>query len=99
MKTRIMDSSNWKEQRREERQRWREERWKMRQEIREHYHNSGSGRIWIGVLLLIIGIAALMKLQFFPEIAWLYDWPVILIILGLFIGARHNFRGGAWFIM
>ena len=83
-----------------QREKWREERQRFRDEVRERYgHHSASGRVWTGVLLLLIGAAALIKLEFFPEIAWLYDWPVILIIIGLFIGVRHNFRGVAWFIL
>jgi predicted membrane protein len=96
-----MDSNNWNEERRVEKEKWREQRRQIRDDIRERYHmqHSGSGRVWTGVFLLLIGIAALIKLEFFPQIAWLYDWPVILIIIGLFIGIRHNFRGGAWFVL
>jgi predicted membrane protein len=96
-----MDSNNRGEERREQREKWREERRRFRDEIRGRYpgHLSGSGRIWTGVLLLLIGAAAILKLEFFPELAWLYDWPTILIIVGLFIGIRHNFRGVAWFIL
>jgi predicted membrane protein len=96
-----MDSNNWREQRREQRERWREERQKFRDEIRSRYHGhySGSGRIWIGVFLLLVGAAAFIKLEFFPQLGWLYDWPMILIILGFFMGIRQNFRGVSWFIL
>ena len=96
-----MDSNNRRDERREQREKWREERHRFRDEIRERYQGrySGSSRVWMGLIFLLIGIAAILKLEFFPEIAWLYDWPVILIILGLFIGIRHNFRHASWFIL
>jgi predicted membrane protein len=35
----------------------------------------------------------------FPLPDWLFNWHVLLIVIGLWIGLRHNFRGGGWFIM
>ena len=29
---------------------------------------------------------------------WLFSWPMILIALGLYIGARHSFRQWGWLI-
>jgi predicted membrane protein len=60
---------------------------------------SSSSRVWTGVFILLIGAAALMKVAYFPNEAWLFSWQMILIVLGLFVGIRHNFRGGGWFIL
>jgi predicted membrane protein len=30
---------------------------------------------------------------------WLLDWPMILIVIGLFIGVRHRFHSPAWIIL
>lgn len=61
---------------------------------------SASGRRWTGAFLLLIGTAALLKSYFIPTLpAWLFTWQMLLIILGFFIGIRHNFRGGAWFTL
>jgi len=30
---------------------------------------------------------------------WLFSWHVLLIAVGIFIGLRHNFRGGPWAIL
>jgi predicted membrane protein len=58
-----------------------------------------NGHIWTGVLLLLIGSVALMK-SYVPNFpAWLFSWQTLLIVLGLFIGVRHRFHGGAWFIL
>lgn len=59
----------------------------------------GRGHLWAGLFLLAVGGVLLLRAVgvFFPY--WLFTWPVILIVIGLFIGLRHNFRGPAWFIL
>lgn len=84
--------------RRKERWEERREEWKMRWEAkmeRGHRH----GHIWTGVLLLLIGGAALAKSYIFNFPPWLFSWQMLLIVLGLFIGIRHRFHGMAWFIL
>lgn len=77
-----------------------EERYRRRGPCRERRGFSASGRRWTGTFLLLIGAAALLKSYFIPTLpAWLFSWQMLLIILGLFIGIRHNFRGGAWFML
>lgn len=55
---------------------------------------SNTGRVWIGVIIILIGVSMLTKtlglLFFFP--GWLFSWPMWLIIIGIFIGANNNFR-------
>lgn len=77
-----------------------EERIEQRELPPHHRHHSSSGRVWTGIFLLIIGVAALLKSYMVPGLPeWLFTWQMLLIILGLFIGVRHNFRGGAWFVL
>jgi len=59
----------------------------------------GGGRIGAGVFLLLIGGVLLLDQMGFPLPDWLFSWHVLLIAIGLFIGLRHNFRGGAWAIL
>lgn len=58
-----------------------------------------SGKVWAG--LLIVGIGSLLMLDNLgldlPN--WLWHWSNILILIGLFIGIKHNFRNSGWFIM
>ncbi len=35
----------------------------------------------------------------FPLPDWLFSWHILLVAIGLFLGLRHNFRGGAWLIL
>jgi predicted membrane protein len=61
--------------------------------------NRGPGRVWAGLFLLGIGGLLLLDQMGFPLPDWLFTWHVLLIALGLFVGLRHNFRGGGWLIM
>lgn len=59
-----------------------------------------SGKTIIGFILLAIGCILLLKsldLPFFPE--YLISWPMILIIIGLYIGARKGYQKPAPFIL
>ncbi|MCW3118489.1 MAG: hypothetical protein JWM28_2571 [Chitinophagaceae bacterium] len=76
-----------------------------RREIRRRRHwggdeqEDGRGRIWTGILFLLIGGVALLKSFRYPVPDWLFNWQTLLIVIGLFIGFKHSFRGAAWFIM
>lgn len=72
----------------------RGDRWEHRWEGRGNHSH-----IWTGAFILLIGIAALVKVSN-PELPhWLFSWKTFLISLGLFIGFKHGFRGSAWFIL
>lgn len=59
-----------------------------------------SGKAMAGFILLAIGAILLMhRLDFFFFPGWLFSWPMILILIGLFIGAKHQYRNPAWFIL
>jgi predicted membrane protein len=57
------------------------------------------GQRWTGLLLLIVGGALLLKQSGYPLPFWLFTWPMLLIVLGFFIGLRHGFRDYSWLIM
>jgi Cell wall-active antibiotics response 4TMS YvqF len=59
----------------------------------------GPGRLWAGLFLLLVGGVLLLDQLGFPLPDYLFNWHVLLIAIGLFLGLRHNFRGGAWLIM
>ncbi|HEY4063709.1 MAG TPA: DUF5668 domain-containing protein [Puia sp.] len=68
-------------------------------EEKDRRSNRGPGRIWAGLFLLLIGAVLLLDQMGFPLPDWLFSWHVLLIVIGLFIGLRSNFRGGGWPIM
>ncbi len=59
----------------------------------------GHRRIWTGLFLLAIGGALLLDQMGFPFPDWFFNWHMLLIIIGLFLGLRSGFHGAAWFIL
>lgn len=85
----------WREERRAERMKWMQERWNDK-DYQTRYRR---GTVWTGIFILLVGVAALIKTSV-PDIPdWVFSWPTFLLTFGFFIGIRHNFRGGAWFMM
>lgn len=53
-----------------------------------------------GIVLLVVGAVLLVhQLDIFLFPYWLFRWPMILIAIGLYSGAKHNFRNSGWLIM
>lgn len=60
---------------------------------------SGRSHIWTGIFIILIGVAALIRVTN-PDLPhWLFSWKTFLIALGIFVGLKHNFKGGAWFVL
>jgi hypothetical protein len=64
-----------------------------------HSENHRSGRIWAGVLIVIIGVIFLARNSGVEVPGWLTSWPMILIGIGSYVGVKHSFRGPGWLIM
>ncbi|MEP6700115.1 MAG: LiaF domain-containing protein [Bacteroidota bacterium] len=77
-------------------ERWeeRKQRWNERMDSRSRH-----GHIWTGVFILILGLGALIKASVTDLPDWLFSWQSFLILLGFFVGVKHGFRGGTWFIL
>lgn len=64
-------------------------------------HRSNSGRVWVGLIIIIIGFSMLTHtlgfMFHFPN--WLFSWPMWLIVIGLVLGARNNFKKASSFIL
>ncbi|WP_316847505.1 LiaF transmembrane domain-containing protein [Pedobacter psychrodurus] len=58
-----------------------------------------SGRVWSGFLIVIIGFAFLLNNMGLNIPRWIFSWSNFLIVLGVFIGVRRNFKGVAWLIL
>lgn len=60
----------------------------------------GNGKKVVGTAILVIGLALLVKqLGFIEAPRWLFSWPMILIVIGIASGIKHNFRNATWFIL
>jgi predicted membrane protein len=58
----------------------------------------GKGHVWAGAFILLVGVSALVK-TYGAAPNWVFSWQMLMIALGVFIGLRSKFRGGAWLIM
>lgn len=60
-----------------------------------------NNRAFAGLFLIALGgIYLLRQLDFFFFPSWLFSWPMILIIVGVFSGIKHNFtRPGAYIMI
>ncbi len=82
------------EKRRNDRWERRQQRWKTKMEF-----GGGNSNVWTGIFILLIGVAALIRVSV-PDLPnWLFSWKMFLIALGLFIGFKHGFKGPAWMIL
>src|SRR4051812_47624202 len=75
----------------------------LKQAFREkawyYQRKAKKGRIGLGIIILFVGLMLLfrsMGLLFFPT--WIFTWPMILILIGVFSGIRHGFRKGFWLL-
>jgi len=62
--------------------------------------NKESGKTIIGFILLAVGCILLLRsidLPFFPS--YLISWPMILIVIGLYIGSRKGYQKPAPFVL
>jgi predicted membrane protein len=58
-----------------------------------------NGKRLAGLIVVIVGTVLLCK-QFGVMVpAWVLSWPMFLIVLGLFLGVKHQFRHPGWIIM
>ncbi|HYG03189.1 MAG TPA: DUF5668 domain-containing protein [Chryseosolibacter sp.] len=60
--------------------------------------NSFSGRVFGGIVLIIIGALFLLKKSGMDIPYWFFSWELIFIAVGIFLGIRHSFRGPLWLI-
>jgi len=62
---------------------------------------SNSGRVWVGLIIIIIGFSMLTQtlgfIFHFPD--WLFSWPMWLILIGLILGAKNNFKKATSFVL
>jgi predicted membrane protein len=65
----------------------------------ERFSSSRSGKSFAGLILVVVG-AALLGRELGADVpSWLFSWWSVLIVFGLFFGARRGFRPGGWMVM
>ena len=68
-------------------------------ENNSNFKNREGGRVVAGLILVVIGAAFLLRNTGFILPHWLFSWPVILILVGIYSGFKHNFRNNTWIIL
>ncbi|OCX51848.1 hypothetical protein BEL04_17715 [Mucilaginibacter sp. PPCGB 2223] len=69
-------------------------------ENKDRNREPGKNKALAGMILLLVGMVFLVhKLNIILFPYWIFDGWMILIIFGLYIGAKHNFRNIAWLIL
>ncbi|WP_266203359.1 LiaF transmembrane domain-containing protein [Pontibacter kalidii] len=59
-----------------------------------------SGKVLAGLLLIAVGVVILAsKLHIFFLPSWVFSWQMLLIVIGLFVGFRQNFRRSGWLVL
>jgi len=70
----------------------------IEKEIKERHKRHKSTRALGGVVIIGVG-SALLARELGAELpSWLFTWQMILIVAGVYVGARHGFRGLGWMI-
>jgi predicted membrane protein len=59
----------------------------------------GGGRVLTGFFLVVIGAVLLLDQMGFYFPNWLMSWQFLMIVIGIFLGFKHGFRGGAWLVL
>ncbi len=57
---------------------------------------NNSGRVIGGIVVLMVGLGFLAHRADLDVPHWLFSWPMILVVIGIFIGSRESFRPGGW---
>lgn len=70
----------------------------LKRESNDNRFDDRSGRVWAGMLLVIVGGIFLARRAGVDFPHWLLSWEMILIAVGLYIGVRQSFRLGGWMI-
>ena len=54
------------------------------------------GSIFAGIAILIVGTVLLLRQVGIVFPPYIFSWQMLLIFVGLFVGAKHAFRGFGW---
>ena len=57
-----------------------------------------NGRAFSGLIIILVGSGLLLRQLDVPLPRWLFSWEMLLIVIGVFTGVRHSFKGIGWAI-
>ena len=62
------------------------------------YRDKRKERVSAGFILLLVGGGLMARQLGVPLPEWLFTWPMILILVGLYVGIKLRFRNPGWII-
>jgi hypothetical protein len=71
----------------------------MENENKQTFRAERHDRFWTGLALLIVGGVLLANKMGVDFPNWLFDWPPLLILIGIVTGIKCRFRSTSWLIM
>ena len=60
--------------------------------------SNNSGKILSGIIVITVGVVLLLNKMGAQIPYWVISWPMLLIAIGFYIGAKHSFRNFGWMI-
>ena len=77
---------------------WDDPQWQA--QMSEMMERRQRGRMFFGVAIAAIGILWMLKLTMNLHLpGWMTEWPFMMIVVGILIGVKNNFRNSAWWIL
>jgi predicted membrane protein len=67
--------------------------------INNKEQNRDGSKVIAGVIIVAVGVALLLRNIGFLLPHWLFTWPMILILVGIYTGVKHNFKNNSWLIV
>ncbi len=71
----------------------------MRNKNYNKEENREGSKMIAGVIIVAVGLALLLRNIGFLLPHWLFTWPMILILVGVYTGFKHNFKNNSWLIV
>ena len=59
----------------------------------------GNGKKVVGIAILAVGLVLLAKELGLRFPSWVLSWPMLLIVIGIVNGFKHQFKNSGWLIM
>jgi predicted membrane protein len=76
---------------------WNDPNWETN--MKEYQERRNRNRAFFGIAVAIIGAVWIFSLAFHFNFDLEDHWPFVLIIIGVLIGIKNNFRNSAWWIL
>jgi predicted membrane protein len=71
----------------------------IKDDINSRIRRRPGGRFWVPIGLVCVGGMLLARQLGLGMPDWLFSWQILLIVIGIFSGLAHAFRGPGWLIM